>query len=208
MKIALKGRLLALGIAAALAILAVLFLRSRGWNSNAIAGVGGEPFRDFPMIETPIYLQHDRAWEGERIGGTGETLGSVGCTVCCLAMGLGHFGFERTPKELNAWLKANEGYSPRGWLRWETVSKLTAGKVRVDFRAPLNHETIDAALKARQPVLAKVFINRAITHWVLVVGKEGTEYLIQDPLSVRKKPERLSSYTSGVHAIRILKTNE
>ena len=208
MKTSLKGRLSTLGIAAVLVILALLFLRSRGWNAKAIAGVGGESFRDFPMIETPVYLQHDRAWEGERIGGTGETLGSVGCTVCCLAMGLGHFGFEQTPKELNAWLKTNEGYSPRGWLRWETVSKLTAGKVRVDFRAPLNHETMDAALKARQPVLAKVFINRAITHWVLVVGKEGTEYLIQDPLSVRKKPERLSSYNSGVHAIRILKTNE
>ena len=208
MKTSLKGRLAALGIAAVLAILALLFLRSRGWNANAIAGVGGEPFRDFPMIETPIYLQHDRAWEGERIGGTGETLGSVGCTVCCLAMGLGHFGFEQTPKQLNAWLKSNEGYSLRGWLRWETVSKLTAGKVRVDFRAPLNHETIDAALKARQPVLAKVFINRVIPHWVLVVGKEGREYLVQDPLGGGKRPERLSSYSSGVHAIRILKPSE
>jgi len=205
MKTSLKVRLLALGIAGVLAILAVLFLRSRGWNSNAIAGAGGEPFRGFPMIETPIYLQHDRAWEGERIGGTGETLGSVGCTVCCLAMGLSHFGIQQSPKELNAWLRANDGYSLRGWLRWESLSKLTGGNIYVDYRAPLGHDTIDAALKARQPVLAKVFINRVVTHWVLVVGKDGTEYLAQDPLGNGKTPVRLSRYSSGVHAIRILK---
>ncbi len=200
--------LLVLGIAGLLAILAVLFLRSRGWNSNEIACRGGETFQHFPVIETPVYLQRDRAWEADRIGGTGETLGKVGCTVCCLAMGLAHFGIQKTPGELNGWLKTHEGYSPRGWLRWETVSKLSAGRVYVDFRAPLKHETIDAALKARQPVLAKIFINRVITHWVLIVSKEGTEYLVQDPLGGGRKPELLSRYSSGVHAIRILKTSE
>ncbi len=201
-------RLLVLGIAGLLAILAVFFLRSRGWNSNAIACRGGEAFQQFPFIETPVYFQRDRAWEADRIGGTGETLGRVGCTVCCLAMGLAPFGIRKTPGELNEWLKKHEGYSPRGWLRWETVSKLTAGKVYVDFRAPLKHETIDAALKARRPVLAKVFINRVITHWVLVVGKEGTEYVVKDPLGDGRKPDLLSRYSSGVHAIRILKTSE
>ena len=201
-------RLLVLGIAGLLAILAVFFLRSRGWNSNAIACRGGEAFQQFPFIETPVYFQRDRAWEADRIGGTGETLGRVGCTVCCLAMGLAHFGIQKTPGELNEWLKTHEGYSPRGWLRWETVSKLTAQKVHVDFRAPLKHETIDAALKARRPVLAKVFINRVITHWVLVVGKEGTEYVVKDPLGDGRKPDLLSRYSSGVHAIRILKTSE
>ena len=208
MKSSRKLRLLVLGITGLLAILAVLVLRSRGWNSSAIACRGGEAFRDFPVIETPVYLQHDRAWEAERIGGTGETLGKVGCTVCCLAMGLAHFGIQQTPKELNEWLKTHQGYSLRGWLRWETVSKLTAGKAYVDFRAPLNHETIDAALKARQPVLAKVFLNRVITHWLLVVGKDGTEYLVRDPLGDGRKLDRLSRYSGGVHAIRILKARE
>src|SRR5213596_3522864 len=147
MKPSRKLRLVALGITGTLAILAALFWRSRGWNSHAIACRGGEAFGQFAVIETPVYLQHDRAWEAERIGGTGETLGKVGCTVCCLAMGLAHFGIQQTPKELNEWLKTHQGYSLRGWLRWETVSKLTAGKAYVDFRAPLNHETIDAALK-------------------------------------------------------------
>src|SRR5437867_2023651 len=208
MKAPPKSTLLVVGIAGLLAILALLFLRSRGWNSHAIACRGGEAFQHVPVIETPAFLQRDKAWEADRIGGTGETLGRVGCTVCCLAMGLAHFGIEKTPGELNEWLKAHEGYSPRGWLRWESVSKLTAGKIYVDFRAPLKHETIDAALKARRPVLAKVFINRVITHWVLVVGKEGTEYVVKDPLGDGRKPDLLSRYSSGVHAIRILKTSE
>ena len=208
MKAPPKSTLLVVGIAGLLAILALLFLRSRGWNSHAIACRGGEAFQHVPVIETPAFLQRDKAWEADRIGGTGETLGRVGCTVCCLAMGLAPFGIRKTPGELNEWLKKHEGYSPRGWLRWETVSKLTAGKVYVDFRAPLKHETIDAALKARRPVLAKVFINRVITHWVLVVGKEGTEYVVKDPLGDGRKPDLLSRYSSGVHAIRILKTSE
>jgi hypothetical protein len=56
--------------------------------------------------------------------------------------------------------------------------------------------------------LRKVFINRVITHWVLVVGKEGTEYLIQDPLGSGQGAARLSRYSSGVHAIRILKAGD
>src|SRR5205809_8075672 len=94
MKAPPKLRRLVLGIAGLLAILAVLFLRSRGWNSNPIACRGGEAFQHFLVIETPVYLQRDRAWEADRIGGTGETLGRVGCTVCCLAMGLAHFGIQ------------------------------------------------------------------------------------------------------------------
>ena len=89
MKAPPKLRRLVLGIAGLLAILAVLFLRSRGWNSNPIACRGGEAFQHFLVIETPVYLQRDRAWEADRIGGTGETLGRVGCTVCCLAMETG-----------------------------------------------------------------------------------------------------------------------
>jgi len=208
MKAPPKLRLLILGIAGLLAMLTVLFLRSRGWNSSAIACRGGEAFQHFPVIETPAYLQRDKAWAEDRIGGTGESFGRVGCTVCCLAMGLAHFGIQKTPGELNEWLKTHEGYSPRGWLRWESVPKLTGGKVHVDFRAPLKHETIDAALKARQPVLAKVFINRVITHWVLIVGKEGVEYVVRDPLGGGGKPELLSRYSSGVHAIRILKMGD
>src|SRR5204863_2140473 len=147
MKAPPKLRLLILGIAGLLAMLTVLFLRSRGWNSSAIACRGGEAFEHFPVIETPAYLQRDKAWAEDRIGGTGESFGRVGCTVCCLAMGLAHFGIQKTPGELNEWLKTDEGYSPRGWLRWETVSKLSARKGYVDFRAPVNQGMIACALK-------------------------------------------------------------
>ena len=67
MKVRRKSRLLGLGIAGLLAILALLFLRSRGWNSHAIACRGGEAFQHFPVIETPVYLQRDSAWEADRM---------------------------------------------------------------------------------------------------------------------------------------------
>jgi hypothetical protein len=66
-------------------------------------------------------------------------------------------------------------------------------------------QRIDAALKNNQPVIAKVFIDRTIPHWVLLVGKEKTEYFIRDPLGDGKSLRQLSFYGSDVQAIRILK---
>jgi len=171
---------------------------------NAIPATGGEAF-SMAAISTPHYLQRDARWENDTIGGTSERLARVGCTVCSLAMALDHYGARTTPKELNDFLKQNEGYTIRGWLRWNSVSNFTAGKIWMGYIGKPSHARIDQALKDGQPVIGKIFINGIIPHWVLIVGKEQLDYLMRDPLDEAKTIKRLSEYRSKIYALRILR---
>jgi hypothetical protein len=189
-------------VLAALAAGAFWYLRGR--NSPPIAAAGGAPFTNFVAIETPFYLQRDERWKNDTIR-SGETLAKVGCTVSSLAMALEHYGASFTPGTLNEALNANGGYTRRGWLQWGAVTKLSGGKASVEVLAKPTHREIDSALMAHQPVLAKVFINRVIPHWVLIVGKDGRDYLMRDPLNDGKTLEKLSKYGSDIYGVRIVR---
>ncbi len=187
-------------------LLGVGLWAKRAWPErwNAIPASGGENF-NMAAIPTPHYLQKDPRWESDTIGGTSERLARVGCTVCSLAMALDHYGVSMTPKALNDYLKQNEGYTIHGWLKWNLVPSFTHGAVAMDYIGKPSHIRIDRALKDGQPVIAKVFINGIIPHWVLLVGKEQSEYLMRDPLDETKTVKRLSDYQSKLYAIRILR---
>jgi hypothetical protein len=201
-----KRRIPFLIIVLGLVLVGMLILwQVRGRNSTPITARGGEPFRQFARLEAPFYLQRDPRWAEETIGASGERLSKVGCTVCSLAMALEHYGVHRTPAELNAWLKANGGYNWRGWLRWHAISKAADGSVAVDIVAKPTHADIDGALRQSRPVMVKVLISRLVPHWVLIVGKEGQEYVIHDPLGDGRTVEPLSKYESDIYGVRIIK---
>jgi hypothetical protein len=196
---------LLLGVLAVLAVpLAIWVRRSLSERLNAIPAQGGQRMT-VAALATPHYLQTDPRWQGETIGGTGERLRRVGCTLCSLAMALHHYGIQTTPKDLNDFLKQNDGYTLRGWLKWNSVSNFTGGSVEMDYIGPPSFVRIDNALKNHQPVIAKVYINGIIPHWVLIVGKEQTDYLMCDPLGDGKTVRLLSDYGSRIHAIRTLR---
>ena len=186
------------------ALLGVWLARNFKERLAAIPSRGGEAFT-MTAIATAHYRQRDLRWEHEALGGLGESMARVGCTVCSLAMALDFYGVKMTPKELNEFLKRNDGYTVRGWLKWDSVSKVSNGQVTMDYIGSPAFKVIDRALKNKQPVIAKVFINGIIPHWVLIVGKDGTEYLMRDPLGNENAVDRLSDYGSKIYAIRILK---
>jgi hypothetical protein len=180
-----------------------------GWRAarerlNAIPARGGAVFTMAPLA-TAHYLQNDPAWKDDTIGGSGERLERVGCTVSSLAMAFDHYGVKTTPKELNVFLKTNEGYTLRGWLKWNAISTFAGGRVAMDYIGPATHARLDDALRRQQPVIVKVFISGVIPHWVLVVGKDGEEYLMRDPLDETKSVKRLSEYESKIYAMRTLR---
>ncbi len=194
-----------------LLVLAVVVLCAGVWSARrlkeqwyAIPARGGESFTA-PVLKTAHYRQHDPRWAEEKIGGFGESMGPVGCTICSLAMALDYYDVKMTPKELNEFLKANEGYNARGWLRWNAVEKVSGGKVVVEYLGRPSPAVMDQALKNRQPVVAKVYINTVIPHWVLVAGKDGQEYVMRDPLGEADTLGRLSDYSSKLYAVRVLK---
>ena len=43
-----------------------------------------------------------------------------------------------------------------------------------------------------------------LPHWVLVVGKDGTDDLMRDPLNEMKTLTRVSSYSSDIYGVRIV----
>jgi hypothetical protein len=171
---------------------------------QSIPATGGVSQERYQLSESPFFLQTDARWSKDEIGGSRETLRAVGCTICSVSMALAYHGIEMMPNQLNEKLKEKEGYTEQGWLKWNKIAELTDKKVRIEIPEKLSHETIDKALKAEQPVVAKVFLNRFITHWVLIVGKSGQEYLIKDPLGDGKSLEMLSKFGSDIYAIRIV----
>ena len=192
------------GLLVGLALLGVLaFWYLRGRNSPPIAAAGGTAFTNYTAIVTPHFLQRDPRWKDETIG-SGETLAKVGCTVSSLAMALESYGVSFTPGALNDALKKNGGYTRRGWLVWSAVEKISDGKASVRALDKPTHADLDAALQARQPVLVKVFIDKIIPHWVLISGKDGTNYLMRDPLDETKSLQPLTSYGSEVYGVRIV----
>ena len=188
----------------ALAIIALVLLAvfKRADSPEVIATSGGEPLQIAPL-RTPHFMQTDPSWAKEQIGGSREPLSKVGCTICCVAMVLNGYGVTLTPQELNEALKQADGYTKDGLLKWDSVATVSNGKVRAVYIGAPNTMEIETALKRGHPVIAKVMLRNVVQHWVLIVGKNGTEYLVRDPL--KRELINLSAVADNLHAIRILK---
>lgn len=186
--------MIVLGIAAAVV---------RDYLAAPISISGGRRMQ-IVLMDTPIYLQTAPEWKEVRLGGSNEAFSSTGCVVCCVSMALAHHGIAITPDVLNAQLALKGGFSERGWLRWRAVEELTANKITIDTPYP-SHQEIDDALEAGNPVIVRVMIGATIPHWVLVVGKRGTEYLMNDPLGQGIAAEPLSRFRSEISAVRVVR---
>lgn len=178
----------------------------RNWFTPSIEAVGGECLR-VRLPEVPnTFRQADPRWAEVELGTSGCNLGTHGCLVCSTAMAATSLGVPLSPSELNERLKQHDGFQPQGWLIWNAVTRVTEGKLTADYHTRPRHQWIDGALKAGAfPVIAYPLPNGA-RHWVLVVGKEGLDYLVRDPLTDEpKKPVSLSTLTDRILAVRVVK---
>jgi len=153
----------------------------------------------------PLFKQWDPAWGDDNLGNTREKMRYAGCTVSCVAMTFAHLGVPATPKGLNDWLKANGGFTSNGLLIWSKAVEFTGGRLLLDYAGEGDGARIDRALAAGRPVLVKVMLEGGIPHWVLVVGTEGREYLVNDPLGLEKEPIKLSTFGGRIYAMRIFR---
>jgi len=185
---------------------AALVLSSLDWEPapDGIRSISPRSVPAYDLGTVPIYLQTDSRWANQTIGGSGESMGSVGCTVCCISMALVHHGVESDPATLNGWLKSHGGYTERGWVKWAAAEEYTGNIVRIRIPGRPSHRAIDRALESGNPVIAKIALPSQIHHWLLIVGREGVEYLVKDPLGDGDRLIFLSSYASNILAIRIV----
>ena len=147
------------------------------------------------MFNTQPLSQRDPRWKDIRLGfsSEGRTIGTDGCTLTCLTMVANGFGFNETPATLNDKLKA---LGPGGGfidalivfagLKRACPGMEVLGLVNCrDVPAPLGD--IDAALAAGKPVVVEVDQAPGPTtnfHWVVLIGKQGNDYLMRDPFPV------------------------
>lgn len=165
------------GILASFLLIPVFF-----WSwEHPIQPRGGIPFLRETVLPVPQYFQGDPAWGDDPLGATDGTLGGEGCAVTSAAMVLGFYGIPVDPGELNAFLAERDGYEGEGWIRWERAAEVSPGRIEKAYEDLPSYARIDWNLLRGNPVIVRIRRNDGITHFVVIVGKRGFDYLIRDP---------------------------
>ena len=164
----------------AFAFLCVILVGLWCWKRQ-IAGSGGLPIPGEIVITVPHYRQADPRWKADLLGKTPGTLGGQGCAVASASMTLSHYGMSVDPAMLNRFLTDHEGYEGAGWIRWESAAEYSPGMVEKAYEDLPSYALIDGNLLEGNPVIVRIRRPDGITHFVVIVGKRGLDYLIRDP---------------------------
>jgi len=155
------------------------------------------------------HSQQDPKWKNDTLGfgDPGDTIGYIGCALTATAMLLSGHGYDETPKTLNQKLKQVNGFVSAA-IRWGAVSQVYPNiTVKSNIScitgdAPLG--LIDEAIAAGQPAIVQVDRSPAEgiqTHWVVLYGKKGNDYLMLDPWpynpDVTKEDLLMKRYAQG-----------
>lgn len=195
-------KLVYLLLATVLAGAALSLLWFYDWTRKGILNpAGGLPFARRVVLEVPHFSQNDPRWAADPLGPTSNTLGQEGCAVASAAMVLKSYGIDTDPGRLNKLLSQNGGYTERGWLYWEKAAETTKGQVEHLYEDLPSYQLIDTQLLKGNPLIVRVRFASGVTHFLVIIGKSGFEYLVRDPL----EPDGvhpLSRFGSKIEALR------
>ena len=142
---------------------------------------GGRYFFNRVELAVPLFRQNDARWRDDPLGESTYTLGSAGCAVSSAAMVLNFYGLDTDPQRLNDFLTPRSGYTPGGWIHWERAAELDPERVRHVYEDLPSYYLIDSNLARGNPVIVRLRLAHGGTHFVVVAGKEGFDYLTRDP---------------------------
>ena len=153
------------------------------WTATAtpLTPEGGLYFPTTVLNDVPHFAQADQRWGQSQLAGGSTTLGAEGCAVASAAMVLASYGAEVDPGTLNQFLRGNGGFTRQGWLYWEKAAEFPDASAEHIYEADASHFLIDWNLLRGNPVIVRLRYPNGITHFVVIVGKQGYEYLIRDP---------------------------
>ncbi len=168
-----------------------------------IEATGGLFFKPKLALKVPIFHQFDDRWRTDKLGATSGTLGAEGCAVASAAMVLASYGVDTDPGRLNHLLAEGGGYTPEGWLYWEKAAELTGNVARKVYEDLPSYRLIDENLQRGNPVIVRLRMADGVTHFVVIAGKEGYDYLTCDPgANDAKGLYPLKEYGSKIEALR------
>lgn len=174
------------------------------WNRLGILEPsGGLFFQPRLELKVPIFRQADERWRDDRLGNTQATLGAEGCAVASAAMVLATYGVDTDPGRLNKLVTEANGYVGNGWLEWEKAAEVTGNVARKVYEDLPSYRLIDENLRYGNPVIVRLRTEGGTTHFVVIAGKEGYDYLTRDPGSgAAKGLYPLSEFGSKIDALR------
>ena len=173
---------------------------------------GGFYFPVAVEISGPHFLQGDTRWGGDSLGETADSLADVGCAVASAAMAIASRGVDTDPGRLNAFLqKTPGGYTPEGWIYWEKAAEVDperVGTLLPHYEDAPSHFLIDWNLLRGNPVIARVRYPSGVTHFAVICGKRGFEYIVRDPgEGGRSGLSLLSEFPPPVEALRFYRVD-
>ncbi len=175
-----------------------------GIDPLGIAPTGGAIYTT--LKDRAVFDQHDGRWDADQLGESGETIGEIGCTLTSVAMAAVNLGEAADPGTLNRYLSAHQGYTARGLLIWNGVSRASEGRVVAEYFDAPSHGDIDACLTTQNGYPIVQFMLRGrVPHWVVIVGKRETSWLIRDPLFVTQAPVALETRAPSIRAVRCIR---
>ncbi len=151
------------------------------WPRKALPARGGLYLPWSLELAVPSYRQGDPRWGRDPLGDTAGTLAGEGCAVASAAMVLSAYGVDTDPGRLNRFLTRNGGYVGQGWLVWEKAAEFTPGRCEKAYEDAPSFARIDWNLLRGNPVIVRVRFPGGPTHFVVIAGKRGWDYLIRDP---------------------------
>jgi hypothetical protein len=150
-----------------------------------------------PQRHSPIkpLSQRDPAWGNGRLGNanSSQTIGVWGCLLTSFAMLANTYGKNVTPPQLNQLIVNGPGFINNNWTPWNALARLYPdiifdGRLETRFHADVLNR-INGALQAGTAVVLQVdntpntpYIDQD-QHWVVVVGRDGDDYRVNDPLT-------------------------
>ena len=174
------------------------------WNRlGPLEPSGGLFFQPRLELNVPIFRQADDRWRNDHLGNTPASLAAEGCAVASAAMVLASYGADTDPGRLNKLVTEADGYEGAGWLKWETAAEVTGNIARKVYEADPSYRLIDENLARRNPVIVRLRAGSGITHFVVIAGKEGYDYLVRDPgAGAAKGLYPLKEFGSKIEALR------
>ena len=174
------------------------------FGKRPLRPAGGWYFFGRTELPVSLYLQGDPAWGQDQLGQSVHTMGQVGCAVTSVAMVMKFYGVDVDPGHLNVFLREHGGYDDNNDLLWEGPPVMAPGRVRHVYEDLPSYYLIDSNLARGNPVIVRLHLASGWTHFVVVMGKQGFDYLIRDPSSagLRKGVYPLRELGSKIEALR------
>lgn len=163
-----------------------------------LAGQEAAPFEQGETVEVnrkfPYYIQWDKRWAYDKLGGTNVAIG--GCGPTCVAMALSGILDDKsiTPKNIAEKENASGHFTDAGtkWSFFDYIAKEYGVK---STGIPLNEQAMKSALSKGHPIIASVRPGKFTTvgHIILITGVDDEgEFIINDPNSYTRTLKKWS----------------